>query len=325
MISGETPSRERKISIIFPFHRGEKNLPILVERLYAMIKAEQLNCEIIAVNDGSRDRGPAIAREFAAHNPRFKVINFRVNAGQTAALRAGIDYATGDILVPMDSDLENDPRDIPRLLAKLDEGYDVVSGWRQTRWQGKFLTRKLPSMLANKLISKITGVPLHDYGCTLKAYRREVIEGIPLYGEMHRFIPAYAAWQGARVTEIPVSYERRKFGKSNYGIGRTFKVLLDLLLIRFLDRYMDRPIHFFGGIGFILFAAGLFTGTLAIVLRLFWGLHFVETPLPVVTALFLITGLNFLVMGIMSEMLMRIYYESKGAKQYRIKDTVNLE
>lgn len=312
-----------KISIIFPVYNEAKNIPLLLERLYEVIKKEKFNYEIIAVNDGSSDESAAVLKMYAEKDIHFKLIDFRVNSGQTAALRAGIEHATGDIIVTMDSDLENDPNDIPMLIAKLDEGFDVVSGWRKDRWKGKFLTRKLPSLLANRLISKITGVRLHDYGCTLKAYRNEVIQDVPLYGEMHRFIPAYAAWRGARVTEMPIQYEPRRFGKSNYGVSRTFPVLLDLLVIRFIDRYMDRPIHFFGGLGFILFSLGILAGGAAVVLR-FFGLHLVQTPLPILATLFLVTGVNLIMMGIIAEMLMRTYYEPRGQKPYLIKETVNL-
>lgn len=311
------------LSIIFPFRRGEKNLPILIPRLYEVLNGTY-DYEIIAVNDGSRDKGPQIAKDFAAKNPRLKVINFRINAGQTAALRAGIDHAQGDILIPMDSDLENDPRDIPKLLHKLNEGYDVVSGWRQDRWKNEWLKRKLPSMLANSLISWTTGVHLHDYGCTLKAYRREVIEGAPLYGEMHRFIPVYASWRGARVTELPVRYEPRKFHKSSYGFGRVFRVLLDLILLYFLDRYLDRPMHFFGGLGFVLLVLGFLTGGIAIVLRIFYDFHFVQSPLPILTALLIITGVILLTMGILADLMMRVYYKVHGERQYQIRDTINL-
>lgn len=312
-----------KLSLVFPLYNEAENLPHLLKRIYDMVEENGYAYEIIAVDDGSKDQSLAILKEFAEKDEHLKIIHFLINSGQTAAISAGIEHATGDIIIPMDSDLENDPRDIPLLLAKIDEGYDVVSGWRQDRWKGQFLKRKLPSLLANKIISKITGVHLHDYGCMLKAYRREIIQGVPLYGEMHRFIPAYASWRGARVTEVPVRYESRRFGKSNYGISRTFRVLLDLLLIKFLDKYMDRPIHFFGGLGFILSFLGVLAGAIAIVLR-FFGLHLVQTPLPVLAALFLIMGVNLIMMGIIGEMLMRTYYETQKKKPYVIKESINL-
>jgi glycosyltransferase involved in cell wall biosynthesis len=313
-----------RLSFILPIYNEAQNIPLVYDKIQHVMKQHKAHeYEIIAVNDGSRDDSYNVLKKYAAQDPLFKVINFRVNAGQTAALSAGINAATGDILIPLDSDLENDPHDVPVLLAKMDEGYDVVSGWRKDRWQKSFFTRRLPSFLANKLISTITGVKLHDYGCTLKAYKREVIQDVPLYGEMHRFIPAYASWQGAKVAEVPVHYAPRKFGKSNYGITRTFRVLLDLVLIKFLDRYMDRPIHFFGGIGLGTFLFGMLTGFVAVVLRLN-GLHFVQTPLPVLTVFLWLTGVNLIGMGVIAEMLMRTYYESRGAKPYLIKNTLNL-
>jgi glycosyltransferase involved in cell wall biosynthesis len=227
------------------------------------------------------------------------------------------------VLIPMDADLENDPADIAKLLEKLDEGYDVVSGWRRDRWKGHFLTRKLPSVTANWLISFITGVHLHDYGCTLKVYRADVFRDIKLYGEMHRFIPAYASWRGARVGEIAVNHRPRKYGTSNYGISRSFRVLLDLLLIRFLFRYMNRPIHFFGTVGFASLALGGLAGFGAIVLK-FYGISLISTPLPVLSALFIIVGMQFIGMGILAEMLMRVYYESQDKTPHTIRETINL-
>jgi glycosyltransferase involved in cell wall biosynthesis len=265
-----------------------------------------------------------VLRRIALREPRIKVVDFLVNAGQTAALRAGIDHASGEVLIPMDSDLENDPADIPRLLATLSEGYDVVSGWRKDRWQGSFVTRKLPSRIANTLISRITKTHLHDYGCTLKAYRAEVIKDTMLYGEMHRFIPAYASWRGARVTEIVVNHRPRKFGTSNYGLSRTFRVLLDLLLLRFLHRYMSRPIHFFGMAGFLSLGLGVLAGVVAVALRLVIHLSLISTPLPVLAALLIIVGVQFIGMGILAEMLMRIYYESQKKVPYAVRETINI-
>ena len=312
-----------KISIIFPFYRGGK-VPELLERIYSVIKENGYNYEIIAVSDGSKDEVFNVIKKFADKDRNLKVLRFKVNAGQTAAIRAGIEYATGDILIPMDSDLENDPRDIPALLAKIDEGFDVVSGWRQNRWKGNYMTRKLPSVMANALISKITGVKLHDYGCTLKAYRRGVIQGVPLYGEMHRFIPAFASMQGGRVTEIPVRYEPRSFGKSYYGISRTFRVLLDLVLIKFLHKYMDRPMHFFGGLGFISLAIGILAGLTSALFKIIGFRDFVSTPLPIFSALFLIVGVQMIAMGVIAEMIMRVYYETRDKKPYLIKDKLNI-
>ncbi len=312
-----------KISIILPVYNEAKSIPQLLEELDAVFTKLPHEYEIVAVNDGSKDDTDAVLREYAKTRKYLKVIQFHVNAGQTAALRAGIDHASGEVLVPMDSDLENDPADIPRLLAKLEEGYDVVSGWRKDRWQGNFLTRKVPSYLANKLISHITKTHLNDYGCTLKAYRAHVLHGTLLYGEMHRFIPAYASWRGARVTEIEVNHRPRKFGKSNYGISRTFRVLLDLLLLRFLHRYMNRPIHFFGMVGFVSLGLGLFAGATGVYLRLFHHMSLISTPLPTLAALLVIVGVQFVGMGILAEILMRIYYESQKKTPYIVREMIN--
>jgi glycosyltransferase involved in cell wall biosynthesis len=310
------------VSFIFPVYNEEGNIAPLLDRLYVVLREQGYEYEIIAVNDGSRDQSIEVLKTFALKDPNFKIIDLRVNAGQTAALRAGIESATKDHIVTIDSDLENFPEDIPMLLEKIVEGHDVVSGWRQNRWQGQ-VTRRLPSTFANSIISKVTGVSLHDYGCTLKAYRREIIQGLPLYGEMHRFIPAYAARRGAKVTEVLVRYEPRRFGKSNYGLSRTFRVLLDLLLLWFLDRYMNRPIHFFGGLGFILSFLGFLTGFVAVILRVFWGLHLVQTPLPILATLLLVMGVNLIMMGVVAEVLMRTYYESNGQKTYLIRERIN--
>jgi glycosyltransferase involved in cell wall biosynthesis len=277
-----------KLSIITPIYNEEKNIPLLFNELTFALGKITPDYEIIAVNDGSKDESFKALSEAAKKDARFKVVNFRMNRGQTAAISAGIEHSSGEILVTIDSDLENDPKDIARLLEKMEEGYDVVSGWRKDRWKGSYLKRKLPSMTANWLISKITRVPLHDYGCILKAYKREVIADTRLYGEMHRFIPAYASWHGARVAEIEVSQRQRIHGKSNYGFSRTFKVLLDLVLVRFLDKYMNKPIHFFGGIGFVASFLGIISGLLSVFLKIIGSRDFVETPLPIFSALLII-------------------------------------
>jgi glycosyltransferase involved in cell wall biosynthesis len=314
-----------KISVVTPIYNEAKNIPILFGELSKVLDGLGVEYEIIAVNDGSKDDSADVLRQLSKKDKRYKAINFKVNCGQTAAISAGITHATGDIIIPIDSDLENDPHDIPKLLEKLDEGFDVVSGWRQNRWSGHFLTRKLPSMTANWLISKITAVPLHDYGCILKAYRREVLSETKLYGEMHRFIPAYASWNGAKVTEVVVTQRPRIHGKSNYGFGRTFRVLLDLVVIRFLDNYMDKPMHFFGGIGFISFGLGMLSGITSVVLKIIHLRDFVATPLPIFSALFLIVGVQLIAMGILAEILMRVYYESKNNTPYLIKEKINFD
>ncbi len=310
------------ISLIIPVYNEERSLPLLFDRLRSALV--HIDHEVLLVNDGSRDGSFEVLRVQCRRDPQYKAIDFRRNFGQTAAINAGIQHSKGDILVLMDSDLENDPADIPRLLNKLDEGYDVVSGWRRDRWQGQFLTRKLPSLLANKLISTISGVHLHDYGCTLKAYRRDVIQGISLYGQMHRFIPVYCSWQGGRVGEMPVNYQPRQFGKSNYGLFRTYKVLLDLLLIKFLDKYMTKPIHFFGGAGFLSFLLALITGGTMFFLKLTHRADFVQTPLPMLTAMFLIVGVLMVLMGILAELIVRTYFESQGKSTFTVREKLNL-
>lgn len=313
-----------KISVILPIYNEAKSIPELFERIQNTMSEIGYLYEIIAVNDGSKDDSAIYLNELASRIPEVKVVHFRVNAGQTAAIHAGIEHATGEIIIPLDSDLENDPKDIIIMLKKMEEGYDVVSGWRKKRWANKRFGRKIPSIIANKFISYVSGVRLHDYGCTLKAYRADVIKGVNLYGEMHRFIPAYAARMGARVTEIEVSYAPRKYGKSNYGLSRTLRVLLDLLVLQFLYKYMDRPIQFFGAIGFFFVLVGVLAGLGAIALRVFEGVYMIQTPLPVLSALCTIVGVQLITMGILAEMVMRTYYESQDKKAYLIKEKVNL-
>lgn len=310
------------LSLIIPVYNEAPSLPLLFQRLQEALNGH--DHEVIFVNDGSRDGSFDVLRAECQRNPRYRAIDFRRNFGQTAAINAGILHAKGDILVLMDSDLENDPADIPKLLAKLDEGFDVVSGWRRDRWQGQYLTRKLPSLMANKLISSISGVSLHDYGCTLKAYRRDVIQGVSLYGQMHRFIPVYCSWQGGRVGEMPVNYQPRQFGKSNYGLFRTYKVMLDLLLIKFLDKYMTKPIHFFGGAGFLSFFLALITGGTMLFLKATGRADFVQTPLPMMTAMFFIVGVLMVLLGVLAELIVRTYFESQGKTTFSIRERVNL-
>ena len=310
------------VSLIIPVYNEAKSLPLLFERTRQAL--EGIDYEAILVNDGSQDDSFAVMSAECQRDPRIKAIDFRRNFGQTAAINAGIQNARGEVLVLIDSDLENDPADIPRLLAKLDEGFDVVSGWRRDRWKGQFLTRKLPSLLANKLISSISGVALHDYGCTLKAYRRDVIKDVVLYGQMHRFIPVYCSWQGGRVGELSVNYSPRQFGRSNYGLFRTYKVLLDLLLIKFLDKHMTKPIHFFGGAGFLSFGVAFVAFLLALYFKLTGQKDFVQTPLPVIMAMFFIIGLLMILLGVLAEMMMRTYFESQGKNTYTIRQKVNL-
>ncbi len=311
-----------KISVILPIYNEAQSIPELLQGIREAL--EKFQYEIISVNDGSKDDSFAVLKGFAEDDSRIKAIDLKKNYGQTAAINAGIQNASGDIIVLMDSDLENFPSDIPMLIDKLNEGYDVVSGWRKARWKGEFLTRKLPSLLANKLISRVSGVNLHDYGCTLKIYKRDVLSEVRLYGQMHRFIPVYCKWQGGKVAEVPVRYQPRKYGKSNYGISRTFKVLLDLVLIKFLDRYMQRPIHFFGGAGIISLLFSFLSFSIAVYFKLTGQKDFVETPLPILTGMFLIIGILMILLGVIAEILMRTYYESQQKFPYAIKNKINL-
>jgi len=313
-------------SIVVPIYNEERSLPELFERLHGALSKLSGQYEIIAVNDGSRDNSQAVLADLASANSNVRVLNFSRNFGQTAAIDAGIRHAKHDIVIPIDADLENDPADIPRLMAKMGEGFDVVSGYRKDRWQGNWLSRKLPSLMANKLISWLSGVQLSDFGCTLKAYRREVVENLRLYGDMHRFIPAYASWNfNARITEIPVSHTPRKHGKSNYGLGRIWKVVLDLLVLKFFADYSRRPIHLFGSMGSISILLGLVAGVLSIYFKFSVAYHkdFIQTPLPVLMAMLIVVGVILIMMGLLAEILIRTYFENHNQESYQIKEKIN--
>lgn len=313
----------KKISVVLPVYNESESLPILLSSLENVLAS--IDYEIITVNDGSIDDSWKRIMSACHQNKNIKAVNFKRNFGQTSAINAGMQMATGEIIVLIDSDLENDPNDIQLLLNKLAEGYDVVSGWRKTRWQGKYFTRKLPSLLANKLISYISGVKLNDYGCTLKAYRKDVVKDVFLYGQMHRFIPVYCTWQGGKVTEIPVQYQPRRFGKSNYGLFRIYKVILDLIMIKFLDKYMQRPIHFFGGAGILAFAAATVSAVVSLYLKFSGYATLIQTPLPTISAVFFIVGIEMILMGVMAEILMRTYFESQHKMPFSIKEKINFE
>ena len=265
-----------------------------------------------------------VLRELAQLDGRVRVVALRRNYGQTAAMSAGIDAARGEVLIPMDADLQNDPVDIKRLLEKLDEGYDVVSGWRKNR-QDTMITRKIPSMLANRLISWIGGVPLHDYGCSLKAYRRESLEDVRLYGEMHRFIPIYASWAGAKVAEIPVEHHARTMGKSKYGLSRTVKVIFDLMTIKFMASYQTKPIYVFGTCGLVAIGISVLTGLLAVYWKLIHRADFVQTPLPILTIVMFAVGVQFLLMGMLAEMQVRTYHESQSKPIYAVRERIGMK
>jgi len=311
------------LSIIIPVHNEQDSVFPLHERVSAAMRNIGSDYEVIVVNDGSTDLTEASLKIVAGRDPRFKIVNFRRNFGQTAAMMAGIDFASGSIIIGLDGDLQNDPADIPRLLDKLAEGYDVVSGWRINRKDG-MLTRKLPSLIANWLISRMSGVRLHDYGCTLKAYKKDVVKGVKLYGEMHRFIPIYASWQGGKVTEIPVNDFPRSHGRSKYGLERVVKVILDLMVVKFLASYADKPIYVFGGFGLAGIALSFASGMLALYLKFFEHTSFISTPLPLLVVLSFITGVMSILMGLIAEIIMRTYYESQGKQVYLVRDTINL-
>jgi len=312
------------ISVFLPVFNEEPNLRPLHEKLDRALAELGRMAEIIYVDDGSTDGSLAVLREIAASDPRVRVIVLRRNYGQTPAMAAGIHAARGRVLIPMDADLQNDPVDIARLLEKIDEGYDVVSGWRRNR-QDPLITRKIPSKLANWFISKIGGVPLHDYGCSLKAYRRESLADVQLYGEMHRFIPIYASWSGARVTEIPVEHHARTMGKSKYGLSRTIKVIFDLMTIKFMASYQTKPIYVFGTFGFLAFLVSLLAGLYAVFLKLVHKADFVQTPLPVLTIVMFAVGIQFLLMGLLAEMLVRTYHESQAKAIYAVREKIGFE
>lgn len=312
------------LSLFLPVLDEEENLRPMHEKIRAALDALGKTAEVIYVDDGSTDKSLQILKEIAGSDNRVRVISLRRNYGQTAAMSAGIDAAKGDILIPMDADLQNDPADIAKLLEKLDEGYDVVSGWRKNR-QDKLLSRKIPSQIANRIISWIGGVRLHDYGCSLKAYRRDVIQDVKLYGEMHRFIPIYAAWAGARVTEIPVDHHARTGGKSKYGISRTIKVIFDLITIKFMAEYHTKPLYVFGMFGMIAFLLSILSGIIAVYLKYVKGVSFILTPLPLITIVMLAISVQFFLMGLLAELLVRTYHESQDKAIYAVREKIGFD
>ena len=310
-------------SIVVPIFNEQDNIEELYRSITCALDGRDTNYEIIMVDDGSTDGSFSALRSFAAQDNRLKVIRLRRNFGQTAAMSAGFNSAVGDIIIPMDGDLQNDPNDIPRLLEKLQEGYDVVSGWRKDR-KDTFITRKIPSMFANALISSLTGVHLHDYGCTLKAYRREVLDGINLYGEMHRFVPALASQVGAKVAELPVNHHPRLHGTSKYGISRTLRVILDLMTVKFLLAYSTKPIQLFGKWGMYTLLAGFGSGAATVYMKLFEHYSMNRNPLLILTAFLLFMGIQFIVLGLLGELNARTYYEAQGKPIYVIRERINL-
>jgi glycosyltransferase involved in cell wall biosynthesis len=312
------------ISVTVPICNEAGNIAPLYERIRAALEKIGQPWELILVNDGSNDGSDALLDEIAAKDSAVKVIHFRRNFGQTAAMMAGFEHARGDVIIPMDGDLQNDPADIPLMLAKLEEGYDVCSGWRKDR-KDNAIKRNLPSILANQLISLVSGVRLHDFGCSLKAYRREVLEGVRLYGEMHRFLPIYAKWHGAKITEVTVSHFARTSGSSKYGLERVLKVLADLIVVKFLDRFQQKPMYLFGAVGLGAFSISLLSGALSLYRKVMDGEPFIQNPLLLLSVLTAVSGLMCILMGLLAEMVMRTFYESQGKQVYLIRETRNME
>ena len=311
-----------QVSVILPVYNEEESIPHLGPRLFPVLDRTGLDYEVIAVNDGSKDGSLAALTLLARSHQRLKIVSFARNFGQTAAMQAGIDHAAGDIIVSMDSDLQNDPEDIPALLAKLDEGYDLVSGWRKDR-KDAAIRRNFVSRMANRLISRVSGVRLNDYGCTLKAYRRHVIKDVRLYGEMHRFIPIYASWMGARITQIPVSHHARRFGHSKYGLERIVKVMLDLMVVKFLHHHLVKPIYVFGGFAVISWIICALSLIWAIALKVSGEASLIQTPLPLLAVMTFLIGFISLLMGLIAEILTRTYFESQDRKTYLVRELVN--
>jgi glycosyltransferase involved in cell wall biosynthesis len=311
-----------QLSITIPVYNEHENIPILYNKLIDALQLLNKSFEIIFINDGSTDHSFQELNQLCSKDKRVKVIHFKRNYGQTAAMMAGVDYAKGEIIIPMDGDLQNDPSDIQNLLLKIDEGFDVVSGWRKDRKDSP-LKRNFLSRVANWLISNISGVHLNDYGCSLKAYKKEIIKDVRLYGEMHRFIPIYAKWLGAKLTQIPVNHHPRKFGISKYGINRVLKVILDLMVVEFLHKYSTKPIYIFGGFGLLSILLSIISFLYMIFLKFVKDISFILTPLPLVVIFTVFTGILSFLMGLLAELIIRTYYESQSKSIYSIREKVN--
>ncbi|MFN2233126.1 MAG: glycosyltransferase family 2 protein [Anaerolineales bacterium] len=311
-----------RLSVVIPVYNEEESLDLLFTALYGALETLPFDWQIVLIDDGSQDGSLLILEKYAAADPEhIVVVAFRRNFGQTAAIAAGIDHAEGEIIVLMDADMQNDPADIPMMLEKIDEGYDVVSGWRYRRQDS--ISRRLPSQIANGLISRVTGVHLHDYGCTLKAYRREILTDFRLYGEMHRFIPAYAGSVGAKILEVPVQHHPRRFGKAKYGLERTLKVMLDLVTVKFLISYSQKPIYLFGGVGLIL--SGISTALLffLIIRRVWIGTNVLDSPFFLTAIMLMIMGFQSILMGLIAELLVRTYHEAQSKPTYTLRRVIN--
>jgi len=313
-----------EVSVVIPVFNEEANIEPLCFQLKETLESLGKSYEIIVVDDGSTDGSFDILKGLCEADPSLKVIRLRRNFGQTAAFSAGFDQAEGDVVVTLDADLQNDPADIPLLLTKVEEGYDIVSGWRKSR-QDPFLTRRFPSMVANSLISGVTGVKLHDYGCSLKAYRRDVVKNIDLYGELHRFIPALASWMGITLAEVPVTHHPRRFGKSKYGLSRTIRVILDLLTVRFLLSYSTRPVHIFGSLGMLAaFLGSIIVAYLGFV-RLVLQQSVADRPLLLLGILLVVVGVQLITMGLLGELVVRTYHEARKKRIYVVREILNRE
>jgi glycosyltransferase involved in cell wall biosynthesis len=318
----DNPKYELDFSIVVPIYNEEENINDLYGQIRQTVDKMRETCEIIFVDDGSTDRSYEALEKIYLSDKRVKIIRFRKNFGQTSAMVAGFDKARGEIIVSMDADLQNSPSDIPKLLSKIKEGYDIVSGWRKDR-KDKLLTRKIPSQMANRLISYITGVKLHDYGCTLKAFRNEVIKNINLYGEMHRFIPAVSSWMGINIAEVPVTHNPRLRGTSKYGLSRTIRVILDLITVKFLLSFSTRPIQIFGLFGLVSLFLGFAFLLIVVVQRQFFDVPASDRPLLFISVFTVFAGLQFILMGLLAEMQVRIYHESQNKPIYAIKNVLD--
>jgi len=311
-----------RVSVVVPIYNELESIPPLLSAIATTLQAAALTYEIVCVDDGSQDGSAALLKQEAQTRSDLRAVLLRRNYGQTAAMAAGFHYAQGQAIVTLDGDLQNDPADIPLLLAKLDEGYDLVSGWRKNR-QDAALTRLLPSKIANWLIGRVTGVTLHDYGCSLKAYRAELVADMNLYGELHRFLPALAFIEGARITELPVRHHARRFGRSKYGLGRTFRVIMDLATVFFMKKFLTRPMHVFGLLGLGSLGLGTLLGLYLTFLKLGLGQSIGDRPLLILAVLLLLTGIQLFSFGLLAELLMRTYHESQGRPIYRVREVVD--
>src|SRR5246127_3175820 len=318
------PSHPIELSVIVPVLNEGATLPELAQGLQQEMEQHGRTWEILFINDGSTDHSEEILNGLAKKDHRLRVIHFRRNFGQTAAMMAGFDFARGQILIPIDGDGQNDPADIAKMLALLEQGYDVVSGWRKDR-QDNFIQRNVPSILANQLISFVSGVRLHDFGCSLKAYKRTVVDGIRLYGEMHRFLPIYASWHGAKIIEVVVNHHPRRAGRSKYGLERVTKVLLDLLVVKFLDSAAQKPMYVFGGCGIFSLALSVLAFLWMLYLKIFKDFAFITTPVPLIVVMCFMIGMMCILLGLLAEMIMRTFYESQGKPIYNVRESRNLQ